>query len=249
MTTSTPNELNAFRWAKLYFQNEDRDLTATKSTMAALFTYADFHELTCYPSQATLARVTALDVQTVRRHLRKNVEKGWLGVIERGNSYKKATRYRLSVPEPLSTATAVTNQLVSATTPTGIKGDRSTPIKDDALTTNRTTNEPPIGGSVGDRTGIGSDTSSGSDKTPDPFGGPGIDSPSNATTQTSTPINSDRSTGYIDDDPWGTLPDRAVEPEPASVAEPVRPKPVPKPDCCDNVPFCSCPWNDLTETR
>ena len=61
MTTSTPNELNAFRWAKLYFQNEDRDLTATKSTMAALFTYADFHELTCYPSQATLARVTALD--------------------------------------------------------------------------------------------------------------------------------------------------------------------------------------------
>ena len=185
----------------------------------------------------------------MRRHLRKNVEKGWLGVIERGNSYKKATRYRLSVPEPLSTATAVTNQLVSATTPTGIKGDRSTPIKDDALTTNRTTNEPPIGGSVGDRTGIGSDTSSGSDKTPDPFGGPGIDSPSNATTQTSTPINSDRSTGYIDDDPWGTLPDRAVEPEPASVAEPVRPKPVPKPDCCDNVPFCSCPWNDLTETR
>lgn len=67
MTTSTPNELNAFRWAKLYFQNEDRDLTATKSTMAALFTYADFHELTCYPSQATLARVR------VRRGQRRSI--------------------------------------------------------------------------------------------------------------------------------------------------------------------------------
>ncbi|WP_133051278.1 hypothetical protein [Mycobacteroides abscessus] len=43
-------------------------------------------------------------------------------------------------------------------------------------------------------------------------------------------------------DLWGNPEQvRAVEPEPASVAEPVRPKPVPKPDCCDRLPFCGCP--------
>lgn len=96
--------MNAFEWSKAYFQNEDRSLHETKATMAALMTYANFDTLECFPSQRTLARVTGTHVDTVRRHIRKNVDAGWLKVVEPGSSYKKPNRYRLTVPTPRTAA-------------------------------------------------------------------------------------------------------------------------------------------------
>ena len=84
---------NVFEWSKAYFRNEDRGLHETKATMAALMTYADFDDLTCYPSQQTLARITGTHVATVRRHIRKNVDAGWLKTLERGSSYKRSSKY------------------------------------------------------------------------------------------------------------------------------------------------------------
>lgn len=92
----TPPPRNVFEWSKAYFRSGDH--AETTPTMAALMTYADFSDLTCYPSQQTLARATGLSVDTVRRHIRTNVKAGWLAIVEPGSSYKSATKYRLTTP-------------------------------------------------------------------------------------------------------------------------------------------------------
>src|SRR5262245_38495838 len=94
----------AFEWSKRYFRNEDRSLSETKATMAALMTYADFHTLTCFPSQKTLAGITGLSIDSVRRHINKNIDAGWLQKLKQGNSYKSATEYLLTVPTPSTDA-------------------------------------------------------------------------------------------------------------------------------------------------
>lgn len=90
--------MNVFEWSKAYFRNGDPALRETRSTMAALMTYADFNKMTCYPSQATLAHVTGSSVETIRRHIRKNVEAGWIRKLAQGSSVGKSTEYLLTTP-------------------------------------------------------------------------------------------------------------------------------------------------------
>lgn len=122
---STPR--NAFEWSKLYFRNEDRSLLETKATMAALFTYADFDDLTCFPSQKTLARITGASVDTVRRHLKKNIGAGWLRKLKQGSSYKSSTEYLLTTP---CTDTGSATQRPGTQPPARMQGVRSTPGTD-----------------------------------------------------------------------------------------------------------------------
>ncbi|MBN7543542.1 helix-turn-helix domain-containing protein [Mycobacteroides abscessus] len=263
--------MNAFGWARLYFRNEDRELRETKATMAALYSYCDFDTLVCWPSQRTLASVTGLDVRTVRRHISKNIAKGWLSVVEPGVSKTQPNRYQLRTPtpsveleprtlvssvepelrtptpsvelEPRTLVSSVEPELRTPLTATEDMGDRQlrSPV---SSITNQRTNQ----GTTHREGTEGADALSPSDLSSAPFGGSesshrmdddpwGIRPTSDATNQPPTEDMGALSTEGMDD-PWGTLPDRVVEPEPASVAEPVRPKPVPKPDCCANAPFC-----------
>lgn len=255
--------MNAFGWARLYFRNEDRELRETKATMAALYSYVDFDTLVCWPSQRTLASVTGLDVRTVRRHISKNVAKGWLTVVEPGVSKTQPNRYQLRTPtpsvelEPRAPVPSVEPELRTSLTATEDMGDRQlrSPV---SSITNQRTNQGTTHSSLSREGTEGADALSPSDLSSAPGGSEsshrmdddpwGIRPTSDATNQPPTEDMGALSTEGMDD-PWGTLPDRVVEPEPASVAEPVRPKPVPKPDCCADAPFCPhsedpfAPWN------
>ena len=130
---------NAFDWSKAYFQNEDRSLHKTRSVMAALMTYADFNDLTCYPSQQRLANVTGLSVDSVQRHLRINVEAGWLRVLRKGNSRTTSSKYELVIPDnyPQHCGELMVG-LPAALPSTPRKAAASTPRSTAALTTHRT---------------------------------------------------------------------------------------------------------------
>jgi hypothetical protein len=131
---------NAFEWSKAYFQNEDRSLHKTRSVMAALMTYADFNDLTCYPSQQRLANVTGLSVDSVQRHLRANVEAGWLRVLRKGNSRSTSSKYELLIPDNSPQHCGESNGALPAGLPsTPRKAAASTPRSIAALTTHRTT--------------------------------------------------------------------------------------------------------------
>lgn len=197
---------NAFEWATIYFRNGDKKLRETKSTMSALFSYADFDDLTCYPSQSKLSEVAGSSVETVRRHLKKNVQSGWLVVIEQGSSYKSSTRYKLSTPTNHEGSQCNSPQprgefgeLPLRTRSTPLNHEGSTPLVDDRLTTHITTHEPL--------------TKSGSNEEliPGP-GGPGVGHLSTAaTTQVPTPLNHEGSyspqrRGESDGDPFGETP-------------------------------------------
>ncbi|AQT81373.1 hypothetical protein B1R94_22150 [Mycolicibacterium litorale] len=95
MAPAPPKDI--FEWSRAYFRNGDRALNETRGTMAALMTYAN-GDLVCFPSQRRLAEDTGVHHDTVGRHLKKNIEAGWLVVVERGNSFKNTTTYRLSTP-------------------------------------------------------------------------------------------------------------------------------------------------------
>lgn len=142
--------MNTFEWAKAYFRSEDRSLHETKATMAALMTYADFHDLTCYPSQRTLARITGTHVDTVRRHLKKNIEAGWLQKIREGSSYKSTNKYQLTVPTPcVGAGSQESPHRDAGTTPR--TGAGSTPYVDAPLTDQETTqgtNQVPCSGTT-----------------------------------------------------------------------------------------------------
>ncbi len=223
--------------------------------MAAIYSYVDFDTLVCWPSQRTLASVTGLDVRTVRRHISKNVAKGWLTVVEPGVSKTQPNRYQLRTPtpsvklEPRAPVPSVEPELRTSLTATEDMGDRQlrSPV---SSITNQRTNQGTTHSSLSREGTEGADALSPSDLSSAPFGGSesshrmdddpwGIRATSDVTNQPPTEDMGALSTEDMDD-PWGTLPDRVVEPEPAPVAEPVRPKPVPEPDCCDRFPFCSC---------
>lgn len=220
--------------------------------MAALYSYVDFDTLVCWPSQRTLASVTGLDVRTVRRHISKNVAKGWLTVVEPGVSKTQPNRYQLRTPtpsvelEPRALVPSVEPELRTSLTATEDMGDRQlrSPV---SSITNQRTNQGTTHSSLSREGTEGADALSPSDLSSAPFGGSesshrmdddpwGIRATSDVTNQPPTEDMGDLS-GEDMDDPWAPLPDRAVEPEPAPVAEPVRPKPVP--DCCTYAPFCS----------
>jgi hypothetical protein len=59
------------------------------------------------PSQVTLAKATGLVDRTVRKHLARSVDGGWLELVARGGrhgSVGHASVYRARIPEPQSTA-------------------------------------------------------------------------------------------------------------------------------------------------
>lgn len=134
---------NLWDWQKAYFHNQDRSLSESKATMGALMVYADFNDLTCYPSQAKLAKDTGLSTDTVGRHISMNVKAGWIEVLERGVSGKRATRYRLSTPRTdaessgRSEGTAA-GQLPAPVRPTPRTHAGSTPRTSAVPTTHRT---------------------------------------------------------------------------------------------------------------
>ncbi|WP_076198958.1 helix-turn-helix domain-containing protein [Mycobacterium sp. GA-1841] len=219
--------MNVFEWSKLYFRSADRNLHETKATMAALMTYADFDDLTCYPSQRTLAKDTGASVDTVSRHIRKNVEAGWLRKIKQGNSYKRATEYQLCTPRrDAGSPSTPTDQLPAGTQgvppaavhPTPCTDAGSTTRRDAVLTTHTTTHEPPIqGGSLENHF--------------DPWeGSSGVDPSPIATNEIPTPRRDAGSSPVTDggsSDPWGPPPtSEYVEPKDVRVPWP-RNKPLP----------------------
>ncbi|CPU26703.1 Uncharacterised protein [Mycobacteroides abscessus] len=246
--------MNAFGWARLYFRNEDRELRETKATMAALYSYVDFDTLVCWPSQRTLASVTGLDVRTVRRHISKNIAKGWLTVVEPGVSKTQPNRYQLRTPtpsvelEPRALVPSVEPELRTSLTATEDMGDRQlrSPV---SSITNQRTNQGTTHSSLIREGTEGADALSPSDLSSAPFGGSesshrmdddpwGIRATSDVTNQPPTEDMGALSTEDMDD-PWGTLPDRVVEPLPM----PMQAHPMwrtQREDCCDRFPWCSC---------
>lgn len=220
--------------------------------MAALYSYVDFDTLVCWPSQRTLASVTGLDVRTVRRHISKNVAKGWLTVVEPGVSKTQPNRYQLRTPtpsvelEPRAPVPSVEPELRTSLTATEDMGDRQlrSPV---SSITNQRTNQ----GTTHREGTEGTGALSPSDLSSAPFGGSesshrmdddpwGIRATSDVTNQPPTEDTGDLS-GEDTYDPCGNPePVRVVEPKPAPVAEPIRHKPMPE-DCCDRAPFCECP--------
>ncbi|WP_412176950.1 helix-turn-helix domain-containing protein [Mycobacteroides abscessus] len=218
--------------------------------MAALYSYCDFDTLVCWPSQRTLASVTGLDVRTVRRHISKNVAKGWLTVVEPGVSKTQPNRYQLRTPtpsvelEPRALVPSVEPELRTSLTATEDMGDRQlrSPV---SSITNQRTNQ----GTTHREGTEGTGALSPSDLSSAPFGGSesshrmdddpwGIRPTSDATNQPPTEDMGALSTEGMDD-PWGTLPDRVVEPEPM----PMQAHPMwrtQREDCCDRFPWCSC---------
>lgn len=92
--------VNMFDWTKAYFQSENPDLVETRATMATLASYANFTDMTCFPSQRTLARLLDCSTETIRRHIKKNIEAGWIEKIRDGKSYSVTNKYRFTIPTP-----------------------------------------------------------------------------------------------------------------------------------------------------
>lgn len=90
-------------WQRAYFRDQaDPRLRKTWPTMAVLMTYAD-RDLECYPSQATIARIAGIKkADTVREHLRLNLEAGWIVKLRTGGPGDGTNRYRFVIPSPLS---------------------------------------------------------------------------------------------------------------------------------------------------
>lgn len=222
--------------------------------MAAIYSYVDFDTLVCWPSQRTLASVTGLDVRTVRRHISKNIAKGWLSVVEPGVSKTQPNRYQLRTPtpsvelEPRTPVSSVEPELRTSLTATEDMGDRQlrSPV---SSITNQRTNQGTTHSSLSREGTEGADALSPSDLSSAPFGGSesshrmdddpwGIRATSDVTNQPPTEDMGALSTEDTDD-PWGTLPDRVVEPLPM----PMQAHPMwrtQREDCCDRFPWCSC---------
>jgi hypothetical protein len=188
-----------FEWSRTYFQNEDHALRETKATMAALSSYGDFNALTCYPSQTTLRRITGYSVETIRRHIRKNIDAGWVRKVREGNSYKTTNKYEFTFPTPLAhegsynlstpLASEGSYRLPSPVRPTPLADEGSTPLAGDRLTTN-TTNQRTTQQSGSNEVQI-----------PDPFGGSGIAviAPINDPSNQDTPLADEGSSPVTDE--------------------------------------------------
>jgi hypothetical protein len=145
--------MRMFDWHKAYFQGYNPDLVETRATMATLAAYANFDNLTCFPSQRTLARLLDCSTETIRRHIKKNIEAGWLRKIRNGNSYSLTNMYEFTIPTPLAHEGSVTPSLddqlptpmrgVSnsprTNRPTPLAHEGRTPLTSVGLTTKRTT--------------------------------------------------------------------------------------------------------------
>lgn len=92
---------NMFDWHTAYFQRGDPSLRPTYATMAVLAAYANFDDRTCYPSQRTLAeKLGYKKADTIRLHIKTNIEAGWLRKIREGNSYSQTNKYEFVIPTP-----------------------------------------------------------------------------------------------------------------------------------------------------
>jgi hypothetical protein len=199
--TTTPK--NVFEWSKAYFQNEDRGLHKTRSVMAALMTYADFNDLTCYPSQQRLANVTGLSVDSVQRHLKVNVEAGWLRVLRKGNSRSTSSKYELVIPDNYPQhCGGLMGGLPAGLPSTPRKAAASTPRSTAALTTKELSKNYSLGTT---RTHAGSHATPGLEW---PGVGDGSSSPS-TTTHVPTPRSN---AGSSDTGSWGEPLDDSLSP-------------------------------------
>lgn len=85
----------------------DGDLPSTTRLVAlTLSLHMNERGGSCFPSHATLARETALNVDTVRDHLRRLVETGWLTKDVERSSARYGTRvyYTATVPQDVNNA-------------------------------------------------------------------------------------------------------------------------------------------------
>lgn len=157
--------MNMFDWTKAYFQTESPGLADTRATMATLASYANFTDRTCYPSQRTLARLLGCSTETIRRHVRKNIDAGWIAKIRDGKSNSVTNKYEFVVPTPLTHEGSAHHKLPTSTRgvedsprPRGVAPlthEGSTPLTSVGLTTKRTTqgttqvpcSTDPVGGS------------------------------------------------------------------------------------------------------
>lgn len=136
-----------FDWHAAYFKSEAASLAHTRGTMATLAAYANFDTMTCYPSQTTLAKLTGQSVETVRRHIKLNAAAGWLELVSRGTSHKKASVYRFLIPESADETPSTPLVGEGGLPSTPLVGEGSTPLVGDRPTTNTTTHDEPSGSS------------------------------------------------------------------------------------------------------
>jgi hypothetical protein len=92
--------MSMFDWHAAYFQTENPDLKETRGTMATLASYANFNDMTCYPSQRTLARLLGCSTETVRRHVKVNSDAGWIEKIRDGKSGALTNKYLFTIATP-----------------------------------------------------------------------------------------------------------------------------------------------------
>ena len=134
-----PKKIRMFDWHAAYFKAECPELAHTRGTMATLAAFANFDTMRCFPSQATLAKLTGQSVETVRRHIKLNIGAGWLKQVSRGTSHKQASVYEFVISEPPDPAsTPLADEGSSEATPLTHEG--STPLTSDRPTTNASTN-------------------------------------------------------------------------------------------------------------
>ncbi len=97
MTRRSSNILPILAWDQAYNRNGDRKLPRT--AMNVIRTYVDNKTLRGWVKQETLAEATGLDVRSVKRQIRANIDAGWVRVTDRGNSSGWANTYELTIPE------------------------------------------------------------------------------------------------------------------------------------------------------
>lgn len=89
-------------WQRAYFRDQaDPKLRHTWPTMAVLMTHAN-KDLECWPSQAKIAKAAGIkNPDTVRKHLKANLDAGWLLKPHTGGPGDGTSRYRFVLPSPL----------------------------------------------------------------------------------------------------------------------------------------------------
>ncbi len=84
-------------WDQAYNRNGDPKLART--VVNVIRTYMDNHTLTGFVKAETLAEATGLTIRAVRKQIAANVAAGWLEIVEKGHSGRKANVYRLTDPK------------------------------------------------------------------------------------------------------------------------------------------------------
>lgn len=240
-----------FQWLEAYCYNGDS--STPRAVMMTMFHHADANTLTCHPTVERLAQACGLSERQVRRQIEANERSGWLTTVRHASNTRKSApmyaEYELTFGQPRTNMSVdrsvneleagVDGHICHEDDPFADKYDHALghicPPNRSISIDQRLIDQPldVVDTSVLDgQICPPADSALGGALSEDHC--PASIEIDQRSARTNMSVHSD--------DPWGNLePVRVVEPEPESVAEPVRPKPVPKPDCCDRLPFCSCP--------